>query len=130
MVSPVINILSVSKTKIGKVSGTDQSTVVFEYDQKLTAWEARAAGAGIGQGLLVSSGLTLIPLRIGDITGKIGTATDKYARSGRTKALLSDMSWGKNTFIVDDSTLTQGDKPYRIDVYGKNTAGEWTPYVG
>lgn len=32
------------------------------------------------------------------------------------------------TFIVEDEELTLGDKTYRINVYGKNEAGEWTPY--
>jgi hypothetical protein len=32
-------------------------------------------------------------------------------------------------FDVDYTELTQGDKVYRINVYGKNAGGEWTPYA-
>jgi len=32
------------------------------------------------------------------------------------------------SFLVKDEELTLGDKTYRINVYGKNEAGEWTPY--
>jgi hypothetical protein len=32
------------------------------------------------------------------------------------------------TFDVEDSELTWGDKAYRINVYGQNVAGDWSEY--
>jgi hypothetical protein len=88
---------SVTKSKISSVTGMDVSTVTFQSNQTLQAWEARADGTGHGSGDLVGNGTTL---------------------AANTN----------QTFDVDHSELTWGDKAYRINVYGQNAAGEWSEY--
>lgn len=91
-----ITILEYSRSKLGKVTGTNKCTVTFKSDQPLIVWEARAnGGTGAGIGLLVGEGGALLADAIG-------------------------------AFDVDTSELTLGDKEYTIKVYGKNTAGEWS----
>jgi hypothetical protein len=55
MAAPLIDVTSVSRSRISANAGVDQSVVYFETDQNLTNWETRAGGAGLGQGLLVGT---------------------------------------------------------------------------
>lgn len=95
---PSITVQSISLPTVSPMTGNQESIVTFISDVDLAEWEARADGAGVGQGLLVGSGTTLT-------AGQIAT------------------------FEVSYWELTSGDKIYRINIYGKNAAGEWTPYV-
>ena len=49
-------ITNYTANRISAVTGKDTSTVTFQSNQALQAWEARADGAGHGQGDLVGSG--------------------------------------------------------------------------
>jgi hypothetical protein len=53
---PTMFIQSYTKSKISAQSTKDISTVIFQSDQNLLQWEARADGTGQGSGLLVGSG--------------------------------------------------------------------------
>ncbi len=55
---PIITVTNATRTKLGLVAGTTTSTVTFRSDTPLVEWEARAGGAGHGQGLLVGNGTT------------------------------------------------------------------------
>lgn len=124
MAKPVITIESVTRTKISQKSGVDSSLVVFSTNQDLTEWQARADGKGVGQGLLVGSGSSLI------LEGDWESRTEEFGPNWN--------QWGVNwnelihyaeaSFIVDDEELTNGDKVYRINIYGKNKSGEWSDY--
>lgn len=92
-----ISINNYTRTKISSVSGVDNCTVTFTSNINLQAWEARAGGSGVGQGLLVGSGTTLV------------ANTDQ-------------------SFVVDDSELTNGDGAYQINIYGQNLDGDWSTY--
>jgi hypothetical protein len=94
---PIITIINKTKTKISDETGMTTSTVTFESDQDLMEWEARADGAGQGQGLLIGSGTAV-------------TANTDVV------------------FDVDYTELVNGDKEYRINIYGKNEGGLWTAY--
>lgn len=126
MAAPKITIEKVSRNRISKNPGVDSSTVSFSTNQDLVQWEARADGRGVGQGLLVGSG------------GALSLGNNWRALSAKNGAIWS--GWGRTTwedslykaaaasFVVDDEELTNGDKPYQINVYGKNQNGEWNAY--
>lgn len=124
MAAPIITIKSYTRARISKKSGYDSSIVVFSTDQDLVQWEARADGAGVGQGLLVGSG------------GALPLESDWSSRTNEYGAYWSDWAFNWNdlinyaeaSFVVDDEELTFGDKSYRINVYGKNKGGEWSGY--
>jgi len=100
MSNPIINIISRSVPVISRKEGSNSCTIVFTSDQNLTEWEARADGTGPGTGLLVGSGTSL-------------TAETEQS------------------FYVDSTELdteTYINKTYRINVYGKNSSGEWSLY--
>lgn len=126
MASPILTITGVTRTRISHVSGIDSSTVTFTSDQDLTDWEARAGGTGRGSGLLV-----------GAATG-VRNTWDLLSAGGYTWNAIGAAGWTWNnyanvlgtgvsgSFVVDDEELTQGDQVYRVDIYGKNAAGEWS----
>lgn len=125
MARPTIKIESFTRSKISKKSGVDSSKVVFSTNQDLVQWEARADGQGVGQGLLVGSGGSIY--RVGDWNSRIAKYGDAWDRwgSGDWNQFIDN---GTGSFIVDDEELTNGDKAYRINVYGKNQSGEWSGY--
>ena len=124
MAGPTINIKSISRTKISRINGVDSSEVVFTTNQDLTEWQARADGQGVGQGLLVGSGKNLF--RVMAWSTRIKEASSWT--SWRNTDWNSFIGIAEGSFIVDDEELTNGDKLYRINVYGKNKNGEWNAY--
>ena len=124
MAGPTINIKSISRTKISRINGVDSSEIVFTTNQDLTEWQARADGQGVGQGLLVGSGKNLF--RVTAWSTRIKEASSW--NSWRNTDWNSFIGIAEGSFIVDDEELTNGDKPYRINVYGKNKNGEWNAY--
>lgn len=124
MVAPNIEIRSVSRYKIGRITNVDKSNVTFRYDQDLVQWEARADGQGVGQGLLVGSGVNASLLTLKQVSDTSPNLSDWISDFPN----LVDVKYGDASFVVDDEELTNGDKPYRINVYGKNENGEWSAY--
>ena len=127
MGTPVISLVSNSRNRISKQAGVNLDTCVFTADQDIIAWEARADGAGQGQGLLVG--------------GASGANEGFYKSDGTVYPTVSNdvmycdyaVAVKKNanrSFDVDSTELTNGDKTYRINIYAKNRAGNWTPYGG
>lgn len=127
--APVITITSYTRSRISKQSGVDVCIVKFTSDQDLIAWEARADGYSAGTGDLVGEDE-------GSATTKGASLIMGRARRGRyvvsspagssTGVLLTAGDVGQ--FEVEPDELTSGDKEYRITVYGKNLAGEWSDY--
>jgi hypothetical protein len=54
--APIISITSVDRYKISDETGLTRSTVVFQVNEAIQAWEIRQGGAGVGQGTLLESG--------------------------------------------------------------------------
>lgn len=128
MTAPVITITDTTKKRISKVDGHDVSVVKFTADQDLAEWEARADGYAVGTGTLVGQ------------SGDAGDVTRLPHWEGADKPYWSKAGngfWGnptvlatgeKGSFEVEADELMSGDKNYRITVYGKNKAGEWSTY--
>lgn len=112
---PTITITSISKTKIGWQSGKDQSIVKFTADQILKDFEARAGGVGRGSGLSVGKSILIYP------------STTLYPSATLYPQTYSLGIGIEQQFEVDDEELQQ-DGDYRINIYGMNAGGEWTPY--
>lgn len=130
MAAPLIIIDSYTRAKISNIPGLRESVVQFLADQDLIDWQARADGAGVGQGDLVGQATG-----VRDTWSKWDTqalqwsALDSEGKTWQTLiVVLPDNDIGE--FVVDAGELTWGDKTYRINVYGKNAAGEWTAYGG
>lgn len=126
MAAPTVTLVSETATRISAQTGKDSSVVVFQSDQDLAEWEARADGSGHGSGDLVGQsvpgGLSfddLDSLAWNDIDGEEWNILD-----GSTILKAGDNA----SFDVENEELTWGDRAYRINVYGKNLVGEWTPY--
>ena len=128
MTAPIITIGTVDKVRISAKTEHDTAVARFTASQALTAWEARADGTGRGSGLLVGSDSADIEAKWQDAT------SDKWCEmSGQRwqdtlwpKVVLSSGATG--VFEVEDTELTNGDKTYRINVYGRNKGGEWSGY--
>ena len=118
MSAPIITITEYSRSKISSHSGVNRSTVTFQSDQALVNWEARADGAGVGQGMLVGG-----PTNILYPSDSLYPSDTLYPQGTAVIAAGTNIQ-----FDVDDEELTGGDGVYRINVYGMNKTGEWTAY--
>lgn len=128
MAAPFVVIDGYTRARISGQAGRNESVVQFMADQDLVDWEARADGAGVGQGDLVgaASGVRDTWTKL-DAQAESWSALDAESRSwDDLTTVLPDNEIAE--FAVTASELTWGDKTYRINVYGKNAAGEWTPY--
>lgn len=123
MTAPLINITSVSRNKIGILSGMDIVNATFSSDQDLQYWEVRADGAGVGQGDLVES--SQITNNFAYLDTVQWAEQDSEQWRAAESVLLSDTD---QSIQIDNEELTWGDKSYRINIYGKNMSGEWTIY--
>jgi hypothetical protein len=127
--APVITITSYTRSRISKQSGVNVCVVKFISDQDLIAWEARADGYSAGTGDLVgesegsaaTKGASLI---MGRARQGRYIASSPAGSSGGVLLAVGDVG----QFEVEPDELTSGDKEYRITVYGKNLAGEWSDY--
>lgn len=115
MSAPQITITNISKTKIGWQAGVNQSIVTFTADQPLVDFEARAGGVGKGTGLLV---------------GESGVLKASENLMVSDSLLLKDFTLpaGQEAQFEVERDELQQDGNYRINVYGCNAVGEWTPY--
>lgn len=131
MAAPVITVTTVSKNRISAVAGSDQADVSFTSDKPVIQWEARADGAGLGQGLLVGQAAT-IPQTWDTLDAK-AYSWDAFDALGfifdQVDKQVVATAGQAQTFAVENEELTQGDKTYRINIYAQNPGGEWTPYV-
>lgn len=129
MAAPIISITAYTRSRISAQQGVDVSQVTFQSDQPLVNWEARADGNGVGQGDLVGGPNST--RETWDDYDAQSLTWDALDAESRTWDNLSTIV-GPNTdvpFDVENEELTWGDKSYKINIYGKNAAGEWTPYV-
>ena len=92
---PNLIIVDFTRDRISNKDGFQTCVAWFQADQDVYQWEARADGKGKGQGLLVGSGESFIPV------GSTGF------------------------FEVHYHELIFGDKDYKIIVYGRNIYGHW-----
>jgi hypothetical protein len=130
MSAPVISIAQATRSRISKNSGLSTSTIEFTSDQDLIAWEARADGSGVGEGLLVGqSESAAVETVIQHIFGRLvfGRSIFKKGVSVSPPVILTADTVA--SFEVDASELTNGDKTYRITVYGQNKSRVWSGYV-
>lgn len=67
----------------------------------------------------------LVPDKTWDELDTMALTWDELDTQGQT---WNEFDGREASFTVENEELTQGDKTYRINVYGKNEAGEWTPY--
>lgn len=96
---PIITLTSITKQKISRREGFDTSVVSFYSDVPLVAFRARAGGIGPTSGLLVGSGDGAIPAGV------------------------------EVQFEVHYSEILQEDGDIRINIYGLDEKGDWTPYA-
>ena len=130
MAAPLVVIDGYTRTRISQQVGASESVVQFLADQDLVDWQARADGEGVGQGDLVGAAVGVRDTwSAWDAHGLTWTALDSEARTwAMLIVVLPDNDIGE--FAVEAAELTWGDKTYRVNVYGKNEAGEWTAYGG
>lgn len=118
MAAPTITIHSVSRYKISNKSGMDESIVYFfSSDQDLKDFVAKAGGVGHTTGLTVGEAVSLVP------------SETLYPSASLYPSEFSLPAGAHQRFEVLASELT-GDGTYRVNIYGMNAAGEWTPYGG
>lgn len=116
MAGPQITIHSVSRYKLSHQAGFDESIVYFfSADQVLKDFVAKAGGVSHTTGVTVGKAAALVPsnslypsntLYPTDFALPVGVQQ-------RFEVLASDLA---------------GDGVHRINIYGMNEGGEWSPY--
>ena len=128
MATPTITIQNISAIRISDKPGKDTSVVQFIADQPLVEWVARAGGFSPTTGSLVGQSATGGMLSAPLIFAR--TLFGKYLFASKVnlgaKIILPQGDVAE--FIIDNEELFNGDGDYRINIYGKNSAGVWTPY--
>jgi hypothetical protein len=121
---PIVTINSYDKSIISDESGYDVCNVSFTVDQYIYAWEARAGGEGLGQGLLVGSSTVvgeenLIPANYTDFDSSIENevsisnatatwyATGGYNNSAYLNIVESSVDYGLEMTLFQDSPLRE-----------------------
>ncbi|WP_100406685.1 hypothetical protein [Bacillus solitudinis] len=115
MASPQINIINVSSYKISDEDGYDTCIVTFKADQLLKGYRACAGGINYLSGLLVGKSDDLFP------SENLYPSEDLYPQDYTLPAGVEQI------FVIYFYEL-QEDREYRINIYGVNEQGEWTPY--
>jgi hypothetical protein len=127
MTAPTITFTSTTRIKVSLQDGANTATVRFMTDQDLIAWEARADGYSAGTGTLVGS-------QTGDSGNTIafwhGASDYHWTGSGDFYYSGAEVlaKGATASFKIAASLLSSGDKAYRITIYGRNRAGEWSKY--
>lgn len=132
MAAPILTISEYTRSRISAKTTVNTSLVKFKANQNLIAWEARAGGTAQGQGLLVGASAALPPTTVKSSNirfGQLQFGRLIYAGQGSTtKPAIVLAANAIASFDVNNTELTQGDKTYRVTVYGKNEQGEWSAY--
>lgn len=115
---PIIEIVSISKTKISDEYGMDQSQITFKCtNTDIAKFEIRAVKMpgeiGRGKGLLVERDNALYP-------------ADNLFPSDALYPKDYNLTMGSTQLAyIDNEELTQGDGQYMISIYAQSTGGEW-----
>ncbi|MBU8908491.1 hypothetical protein [Desertibacillus haloalkaliphilus] len=116
MAAPKITILDVSAYKISDEDGFDSCVVTFKADQKLKGYRARADGTNFKSGVLV------------DRSGELFPSDNLYPSDDLFPSDYTLDAGAEQIFVIYFDEL-ENDGEYRINVYGVNEEGEWTPYA-
>lgn len=128
MTAPILTIEAVTRNRISKLAGANRAIVTFTANQALIDWEARADGQGVGQGDIVgrASNLRQTWSQVNMLNLTYAQLNAENRTWGEFNTVLAAQAVG--SFEVDHDELTWGDRPYRINVYGKNKSDEWSSF--
>ncbi|MDW7673789.1 MAG: hypothetical protein SCK28_04545 [Bacillota bacterium] len=116
MAAPIITIVNVSGYIISDKDGFDHCIVTFKADQILKGYRAKAGGINQESGLLVGKSDDVFP------SETLYPGDDLYPND------YTLPKGAEQTFVIYFHELQQ-DGQYKINVYGVNEEGEWTPYA-
>lgn len=120
MASPLVTSLVATKTKISDEIGMNQSTLTFAFDQNIVEFTVNLDGSAPTNGTVLDSAVE-----------NVGTVKTQTVATIKTQTVLNTLiltptGTGIDSIIYHTDLTTEGLN--RINVYGKNTNGEWTPY--
>jgi hypothetical protein len=96
---PVVTIQDISKSIISNIQGKDEAIVTFSFDRDIIEWTVNIMGVSYNTGIVVDSSW-----------GSTIPANTP---------IQATINWAK--------CFQRGDN--RVNIYGKDALGNWTPYV-
>lgn len=157
MANPIGTVTNVSKSRISDESGMNQAVITVTFDQDIVEFKAMLNGADYLTGTVVDSQMSTGDRTVGSMStmtvGSAATMTVSGLQSGggETVGTMSGQSVsntsamtvgtlatptsggtlaiaGSNVYAIIDwnESLVEGSN--RINLYGKNSAGEWSAY--
>lgn len=117
--APVTTITNVTKTRIGSQVGANVSTVTFHFDKDITEYSVNVTGVSADTGILAQKG------RKDVATAK--TLTVSQLKQQTVKDITQINALTDITADIDNTEMySEGDN--RVNIYGKDKKGRWTPY--
>lgn len=120
MVAPLVSSLTATKSKISDEIGMNQSTLTFTFDQDIVEYSVNLDGSAPVNGIVLDSAVKNVGTLASQTVGAIASQTVLVT------LVLTSAGTGIDSIIYHTDLTTEGLN--RINVYGKNTNGEWTPY--
>jgi hypothetical protein len=122
MTAPIVNIVSVNKTKISHQNGQNQVDVVFNFDQPIQAYSINILGTSPDTGTIAGSQSKYINdirnISINDLKNETIQSIRQIDENTNLTEIIDDLEVG----------VQANDGQYRINIYGKALDGTWTPY--
>jgi hypothetical protein len=118
----MIDVTAVSTFKLSYMDGFDSSLVTFKSDVDIVAWRINRLGTSWNSGDLLEE-----------------EKFDWSAANNKTWSFLesNSISWAQMAFIEAEVSITSQiqaeelqEGTQRINVYGKDRSGSWSPYGG
>lgn len=119
LATPIVNIKSVTKTKISDETGMDRTIIKFSFDIDTQEWRVNVNGTSYDTGIVVESDNKSVLSLSQRKVGNVATETVKSI-----SLFVADYEIA----VEIDFTELYSEGSNRINFYGKSIEGTWTNY--
>lgn len=117
---PTVTILNISKLKISDEEGMNKTDITFTFDTDVSKFTVNVNGVSHDTGIVAHSGGGLTVLQLANMT--------VFDLAQQTVQQISFIVAGYEIVAEIDFTELYQEGANRINFYGKNLDGVWTPY--
>lgn len=129
LATPNINVISVNHYTVSNETGFTSTDIVFSFDEDVTSWTVNVLGASYDTGTVAVSG------NGGGSTPTTVSTASTWTVSVMATKTVGNIVGGSNvitagtqiTATIDWTKLYQ-EGQNKVNIYGQNTTGQWTPY--
>ena len=130
---PSITIIDVTHYTLSDEAGFTSTDITFSFDEDITDWTVNVNGVSWDSGTIADSGSS------GNVSSPPTTVltASTWTVSIMATKTVSDLANGSNSNVITAGTQVKATIDWtelyqegqnRVNIYGKNTGGQWTPY--